>query len=308
MGPGPESVAAFGFSLEVNSDGRIEITSKTYATSHGKVFAGGGQRYYPAAYSPITSMMDGRLAAVSIDRYLQGASLTANRDNEGPSATRLYTNTKGIEQRSAVKMENAFNGYTRQEAEAEAERCLNCQCLECVKVCEYLAHYGSYPKRYVREIYNNDSIIMGVHKANRMVNTCALCSLCQAVCPVDLDMADICLDARQSMVKKGKMPPSAHDFALRDMAFSNSDAFAMARHQPGFTSSAAIFYPGCQLSASSPRQVAKIYEYLRQNVSGGVGLVLGCCGAPADWAGEQEMLRKTMEAFAGTRQKMGSPG
>ena len=67
----------------------------------------------------------------------------------------------------------------------------------------------------------------------------------------------------------------------------------------------AIFYPGCQLSASSPRQVAKIYEYLRQNVSGGIGLVLGCCGAPAEWAGEQELLDKTMEAFAETWQTDG---
>jgi glutamate synthase (NADPH/NADH) small chain len=303
-GPGPQTS---GFPLKLNAKGLIGIEPKIYTTNNGKVFAGGGQRYGPAKYSPIASMMDGRLAAVSIDRFLQGASLTAHRDNEGPFVTRLYTSTKGIEHQSAIGMKNPHDGYTRQEAEAEAARCLNCQCLECVKVCEYLAHYGSYPKRYVREIYNNDSIIMGVHKANRMVNTCALCSLCEAVCPVDFDMADICLDARQSMVQKGKMPPSAHDFALRDMAFSLGDAFAFAGHQPGYTTSMSIFYPGCQLSASSPQQVLKIYEYLRTNVSGGVGLVLGCCGAPADWAGERAMFDETIAAFAETWLGMGSP-
>ncbi|HTZ19155.1 MAG TPA: heterodisulfide reductase-related iron-sulfur binding cluster, partial [Dissulfurispiraceae bacterium] len=303
-GPGTQNT---GLPLELDSDGRIKIAPITYATSHEKVFAGGGQRYHPATYSPITSMMDGRLAAVSIDRFLQGASLTASRENEGPFETRLYTGTSGIEHKPATDMEDSRNGYTTQEAETEAGRCLNCQCLECVKVCEYLAHYGSYPKRYVREIYNNDSIIMGVHKANRMVNTCALCSLCQTVCPVDLDMTEICLDARQSMVQKGKMPPSAHDFALRDMAFSNSQAFALARHQPGFHSSSTIFFPGCQLSASSPQQVAKVYEYLRQKVDGGIGLILGCCGAPADWAGEKESFDKTMAAFAATWRNMGAP-
>ena len=307
LGPGPEAVENLKVDLVLKPNGRIEIDPTTYATSHNKVFAGGSHRYGPSRYSPISSMSDGRLAAVSIDRFLQGASLSAGRDLEGSYKTKLYTSKKGIQPLQAVPMADRLKGYTQEEAVDEARRCLNCQCLECVKVCEYLAHYGSYPKRYVREIYNNDSIIMGMHQSNRMVNTCALCSLCEAVCPVYLNMADICLDARQSMVKKGKMPPSAHDFALRDMAFSNSEAFVLVRHQPGFSASNAVFYPGCQLSASSPRQVAEVYKYLRQNISGGVGLMLGCCGAPAEWAGEKDLMDKTLGAFAEKWRQMGSP-
>ncbi|MGO9952803.1 MAG: pyridine nucleotide-disulfide oxidoreductase/dicluster-binding protein [Dissulfurispiraceae bacterium] len=307
LGPGQVAIESLRLDLALNPDGHIEIAPITYATSDNKVFSGGSHRYSPSRYSPISSMSDGRLAAVSIDRFMQGASLTAGRDLEGSYKTKLYTSTKGIEPLHGVPMADRTKGYTQEEAAEEAQRCLNCQCLECVKVCEYLAHYGSYPKRYVREIYNNDSIIMGMHQSNRMVNTCALCSLCEAVCPVYLNMADICLDARQSMVKKGKMPPSAHDFALRDMAFSNSEAFSLSRHQPGFSTSKSIFYPGCQLSASSPGQVAKVYDYLRQNISGGVGLMLGCCGAPAQWAGEKDLLEKTMGAFAKEWRQMGSP-
>ena len=306
LGIGPATVESSSHGLTISADGLIAITPLTYSTSNEKVFAGGGHRY-GHDYSPITSMMDGRLAAVSIDRFLQGASLTANRDLEGPFDTRLYTSIEGISPEPATPMANRIEGYTQEGAEAEARRCLNCQCLECVKVCEYLAHYKSYPKRYVREIYNNDAIIMGSHNANRMINTCALCSLCKAVCPVDLDMAEICLDARQSMVDKRKMPPSAHDFALRDMAFSNSDSFALARHEPGHETSSAVFFPGCQLSASSPEQVTQIYEYLRRNVGGGVGLVLGCCGAPADWAGEKALTDAAISAFADTLKEMGSP-
>ena len=33
--------------------------------------------------SPIRSVADGRKAAISIDRYLQGVSLTASREAEG---------------------------------------------------------------------------------------------------------------------------------------------------------------------------------------------------------------------------------
>src|SRR5208282_672556 len=295
-GPGPHAVDHLNLNLTVTLSGRIEIAPVSYVTSNPKVFSGGGQRYYPGDYSPITSLLDGRLSAASIDRFLQGASLTAQREQDGPFVTTLFTNTQGIEPLQAVPMSIEAQGYSREEAVNEARRCLNCQCLECVKVCEYLAHYGSYPKRYVREIYNNDSIIMGAHLANRMVNTCALCSLCKEVCPVDLNMADICLDARQSMVERGKMPPSTHDFALRDMQFSLSEAFYLARNEPGFSASSALFYPGCQLSASSPHHVASIYAYLRDTIKGGVGLILGCCGAPAAWAGQEELFQSTIRA------------
>jgi hypothetical protein len=54
------------------------------------------------------------------------------------------------------------------------------------------------------------------------------------------------------MVASGHVPPSLHEFALRDMAFSTSVAFSMARHAPG-----------CQLSASFPDHVASTYEFLR---------------------------------------------
>jgi NADPH-dependent glutamate synthase beta subunit-like oxidoreductase len=307
IGPGPHAVDHLNLNLPVTPSGRVKIAPVTYGTNNPKVFAGGGQRYYPGDYSPITSLLDGRLAAVSIDRFLQGASLTAQREQDGPFVTALYTNTQGIEPLQAVTMSITAQGYSREEAINEARRCLNCQCLECVKVCEYLAHYGSYPKRYVREIYNNDTIIMGSHLSNRMVNTCALCSLCKEVCPVDLNMADICLDARQSMVSKGKMPLSTHDFALRDMQFSLSEAFYLARHEPGFSASSALFYPGCQLSASSPHHVASIYAYLRDVIEGGVGLLLGCCGAPAAWAGQEELFHRTLQVMAEDWQRMGKP-
>lgn len=45
-------------------------------------------------------------------------------------------------------------------------------------------------------------------------------------------MADIIHATRQSMVERKKMPISAHDFALKDMQFSNSDAFSLIRKQP----------------------------------------------------------------------------
>ena len=65
----------------------------------------------------------------------------------------------------------------------EAKRCLQCECLECVKVCAYLERFGAYPKKYAREIYNNESIVMGTRQANKLINSCSLCGLCEEVCP-----------------------------------------------------------------------------------------------------------------------------
>ncbi|MFH0994674.1 MAG: 4Fe-4S dicluster domain-containing protein [Pseudomonadota bacterium] len=238
--------------------------------------------------SPVWLAAEGRRAATSMDRYLQKVSLTAGREKDGPYPTRLYTRTDDVIPLPAVLPLDSVIGYTPDEAIREAGRCLQCQCLECVKVCAYLKHFGGYPKKYAREIYNNASIVMGSRQANKLINSCSLCGLCETVCPEDFAMQALCLEARKDMVQKGKMPPSAHEFALLDMAFSNSAQFAMARHEPGRETSASVFFPGCQLSASAPAMVKKAYAHLRQVLPGGVGLILGCCNAPASWAGQAD--------------------
>lgn len=242
--------------------------------------------------SPVWQAAEGRSAATSIDRYLQKVSQTAGREKEGPFETRLYTNIDNVSFADALKPEDPESGYTHKEAIQEAGRCLHCECLECVKVCSYLEKFGSYPKKYAREIYNNASIVMGPRQANKLVNSCSLCGLCEAVCPKNFAMQDLCLEARRDMVLKGKMPVSAHEFALLDMQFSNSEKFAMALHEPGHESSAYVFFPGCQLCASSPEKVKNIYAHLRDTLKGGVGLMLGCCCAPAFWAGEEDLFKK----------------
>jgi Fe-S oxidoreductase len=306
LGLGPESLPGLRDVLALADDGRIMIDPLTFATSHPKIFAGGSQRY-GSNYSPITSLQDGRYAALSIDRLLQGASLTASRDTQGTQPTRLYVNTARYVPASAIVPIDPIHGYTQAEAIAEATRCFPCHCLECVQVCPYLEHYGAYPKRYIREIYNNETIVMGQRKSNRMIDSCTLCGLCAEVCPEDLSMGDVCLSARQGMTAKGRMPVSHHDFALRDMAFSRSDAFALARHQPGFAHSELLFYPGCQLAASSPDHVENIYAHLCASIPGGVGLMLDCCGAPAQWAGREELFAETRTAFAAEWNRLGQP-
>jgi len=305
---GAGRVAAVSLTAGLKDDaGKVAVEPLTLATSDPKVFAGGAFRRSWEGLSPIRSIADGKIAANSIDRLLQNASLTASREKEGQYSSSLYTNTAGIEPQAAVAAADPHLGYTGEEALQEAGRCLLCECRECVKACEYLAHFGSYPKRYIREVYNNLSIVMGIHHTNKMINTCSLCGLCEQVCPGKFDMAEVCRQARRMMVERGKMPPSVHDFALRDMRFSSGGEFALSRHQPGFAASRLVFYPGCQHAASSPRAVRRAYEFLCEKIDGGVGLMLGCCGAPANWAGQQELFGETLAKLESDWRGLGQP-
>ncbi len=230
-----------GEDFAFDDHGQLVIDPLTLATTKEKVFAGGSLRRAAERLSPIESIADGRRAAISIDRYIQKVSLTASRTGEGAYETRLFTSTEGIEHLLETPMEDAGRGYSKEEAVLEAKRCIQCQCLECVKVCEYLNSFKGYPKKYIRQIYNNLSIVMGHRHANKLINSCSLCGLCREVCPEDLHMGLVCKKAREVMVSQGKMPPSVHEFPIRDMTFSNGEKCALARHQPGAKSSAHLF-------------------------------------------------------------------
>lgn len=284
---------------------QVTISPGSQTTSVPKLFAGGGGD--AALRSPVWQAAEGRWAATSIDRCLQNVSLTAGRDKEGPFQTRLFTRTEGVPVRAAILPADPLQGYSDTEAVSEASRCLQCECLECVKVCAYLETFGGYPRKYARNIYNNESIVMGSHQANKLINSCSLCGLCEAVCPNDFAMQDVCLSARRELVRRGKMPPSAHEFALLDLQFSRSDRFVLARHAPGEDTSAFVFFPGCQLCASAPEQVHRVYDHLRARLSGGVGVWLACCAAPAQWAGREDLFAEARGELRRRWQILGEP-
>lgn len=285
---------------------RADVDPVTLGGGEEGVFYGG----WPApdgSRSLMGLVADGRRAATSIDRLLTGSTLTASREKEGACATRTYTNLKGIPAVPRRDPADAVAGFTAEDAKAEAARCLKCDCMECVKVCEYLKHYKGYPKLYARQIYNNLSIVLGNHSMNKMIDSCTLCGLCTEVCPEDFSMAELCLDSRRDMVNRGKMPPAAHEFALEDMAFSNGPDFQLLRAEPGQDACTHLFFPGCQLGGEPDGRIPEAYAFLRGKLAGGVGLALGCCGAPALWAGRQTLFEEVVAAFKAQWEALGKP-
>jgi hypothetical protein len=90
------------------------------------------------------------------------------------------------------------------------------------------------------------------------------------------------------------------------MAFSNGPAFDLALAPTGGPPCEYVFFPGCQLSGSNPEYVERVYADLRARLPG-MGLLLRCCGAPADWAGQTDVFQASLAELKARWQGLGSP-
>ena len=249
----------------------------------------------------LRAFYDARRAGVSADRLAQGMDPAGSRGEEGPVTSTLYTDLSAVKASKRVP-ENGV--YSPEEAQNEAQRCIQCECAECIKGCAWMRHYGKFPRILTREIYNNVGIIMGDHMMNGAINSCALCKQCAVTCPNGYDMAEICLSARRNMVATGKMSLAVHEFALYDQLFSNGEAF-LVRPQPGFEKCEYVFFPGCQAAACAPEAVWRTYTDLCERLPGGVGIILGCCGIMSRWAGREELFEETREQLRAALESLG---
>ncbi len=284
-----------------------KIDSETHQSlENEKIFIGGQALHQGEEISTTLAASEGRSAGISLDRFVKEVSLTAGRKQEKPYETQLHTVTKDFP--PIPRQEPTQRIFTEQEMLDAAERCIDCRCMECVKQCKFLQKFKKYPKKYIRHIYNTVNLVgSGLRSGRDLVISCSLCGLCAEICPNAIPMADVCLTSRQVLTAKNELPPGHFDFPVRDMLFSNSDEFSMAKHQPGHTASRYLFFPGCQLAATMPQYVEPMYRHLTEILSDGVGLFLGCCGAPAHWSGRLDVSEKTMAQLRRVWEEMGKP-
>lgn len=80
----------------------------------------------------------------------------------------------------------------------------------------------------------------------------------------------------------------------------------VSNETPGTSSGAHAFFPGCQLGASDPDIVIDTYRALR-DIDPGMGILLRCCGAPAEWAGDDEMHQAALSAIQSDLNTLGNP-
>ena len=124
----------------------------TLETSLPGIFAGGENATGPG--SVIQAVAAGKRAAESIERYINGKELRADRftDTLKPLADELLPATDHVEKRKRAEathlpagertedFREIEAGFSEEDAAVEAERCLNCslcsECMECVAACD----------------------------------------------------------------------------------------------------------------------------------------------------------------------------
>jgi heterodisulfide reductase subunit A-like polyferredoxin len=133
--------------LERSRWNTIQVDPVTYATSIDGVFSGGDAGTGPATV--VEAVAAGREAAESISRYLQGADMAAGRpvkmpeQREYPPIPDIRPEARATSPELHLSERKGFEevelAFPEDEAQREANRCLNCgvcsECMECVKAC-----------------------------------------------------------------------------------------------------------------------------------------------------------------------------
>jgi heterodisulfide reductase subunit A-like polyferredoxin len=139
----PDMDFCAGSPLEANKWGLLKVDPVTLATSTPGVFAGGD--VVAGAGTLSEAVAAGRRAAESIDRYLSGQNLAEGRsadlrvwtEDEHRELDQIHKSEK--RRQKSLRIPMAHEGYTVEQAIAEAQRCLACgiccECMECVKAC-----------------------------------------------------------------------------------------------------------------------------------------------------------------------------
>lgn len=266
------------------------------------VFAGGSL----LGKSSIYAIADGLNMSTTIDNFLKTGNLIYTKDYR---ETAMCLEPNHLTPVPAEAPTGEHGHFTKEEAVKEAQRCLECQCDACRVHCDLTEFFNKWPLRIRDEIQATTlpgSAEVKATPAKRLISTCNQCGLCLETCPQDIDLGGLILAARKSMHSQKKAPWPFHDFWMRDMQFSNGEFAALAKAPPQGGDAKYAFFPGCQLGADDPSLVLDTYRWLlsREPAS---GLILSCCGIPADWSGDADAFAEALQQLRNSWEKLGRP-
>ncbi len=192
-----------------------EYNELTLQSSKEHVFVGGD---CAGTVLAVEAMAHGRKVATSIDRYFKGADIEKNREYEGSYETWLekeLADDEPIRRRIDMPMidvearRNNFKevelGFDKSEARGEAERCLECECKNCMKECEMLGDFCMSPKDLFMDIKEDEVSPLVFY-------SCNMCSQCTIVCPHEFKLKDSFMAIRNAIVENndGESPMKGH--------------------------------------------------------------------------------------------------
>ena len=264
----------------------------------GRFFVGGEA----AGRSLIEAIAMGPEAAKTMEAFLMTGRREEIGDPRHENPCERYLPHPGVEAEAPGETE------TEEGAKAEAARCLQCDCSACMDGCEMLKKYRKKPHGIAREAFADSSAAppIATQSIVRQTYSCTNCGLCREVCPEHADLGAVFMLSRTDRFSRNTGPKAFHDYWLRELDLAAGEA-SVCLPPPGKETCAYAFFPGCRLGMDAPEQVKAAYRFLTEMKPGEVGLMLGCCGVPALWAGDLDRLEAVKTKIRQEWESLGKP-
>lgn len=270
-------------------------------TSEPKIFLGGGL----TGLTPIEGMAHASAVSRAMESYLQSGSPAHAAEDWDRSKCTRYAPHRDVPPAPHVVPSGAE--YTPEEAQAEAGRCMQCDCEACMDACELLQRYKKKPPRIAVDVAQDGQTRNSVSSAciTRQTWSCSQCGRCASRCAEGVDVCGLFELSRKDRVASGAYPPAFHGYRLQEMAHAAGPA-SLVRPAPGQEGCAYAFFPGCRLGGANPEYVTRAYAALAEK-TGSAGVMLNCCGVPALWAGEEALFTAHMDRLRRDWEAIGKP-
>lgn len=157
------------------------------------------------------------------------------------------------------------------------ENCIDCGL--CVKECSFLTKYGS-PLDLIRNIQVDQTDI-----TQDIAFECSLCGLCVSVCPKSIDLVRLFLEMRKKAVQDN-IDLSSYNPILSYEKKGASGTFSWYALPKDCDT---VFFPGCALPGSRPKQTLNTYHTLAKQIPS-LGMVLDCCTKPSHDLGRNSVF------------------
>ena len=273
----------------------------------------------------VQALATGRRAAQSVIRFLKGESLTEGRELKDTWTydtkldmptdwSKIDGSRRDMKELDPKERIHSFDevalGYTKEEAEKEADRCRQCECRLCMKECIMLNDYTHCPKTLFKEYLEK-----GIDNVDHMIAySCNECRQCTLKCPKEFELREVFTALKSSYAKdndglvplKVLQPSDAAQIKECDEKFCT--AVPGKKEEPVKKKKTKyVFAPGCTIPAYSPQGVENVLRHLKECLGAeNVGAMLQCCGKVTKFIGEDGLFEERNKKAIDILDEMGA--
>ena len=275
----------------------------------------------------VQAMATGRRAAQSVIRFLNGESLTKGRQikdtwtyetkldmpTDWSKITLTRTDMQELDPETRIhSFDEVALGYTKEEAEKEADRCRQCECRLCMKECIMLNEFTDCPKTLFKNYLEK-----GYDNMDKMIAySCNECKQCTLKCPKEFDIRSNFMAVKEAYAEdnneevlldilkdsdKAQIKECSEEYCTT-LEGADRPAKPSKKKKTKY-----VFVPGCTVSAYTPEGVEKIVRHLKDCLGDeNVGALLQCCGKVTRFLGEQTRFEERNKIAIDKLDEMGA--